>query len=104
MIRRPPRSTLFPYTSLFRSAVRMLLSLAVVLSRGRGLGHIAEDCGASFGYFATQVDIPGRPGRPGGASDEVQSEGVGDVGGRVHAFDLKRGEGVLQPLPGYLSG
>src|SRR5438034_2096168 len=25
MIRRPPRSTLFPYTTLFRSPVRMLL-------------------------------------------------------------------------------
>src|SRR3712207_9307404 len=26
MIRRPPRSTLFPYTTLFRSTVRALLS------------------------------------------------------------------------------
>src|SRR2546430_6100121 len=31
MIRRPPRSTLFPYTTLFRS----LLRLAVLLHRGR---------------------------------------------------------------------
>src|SRR5690554_1881780 len=82
----------------------MLLSLAVVLSRGRGLGHIAEDCGASFGYFATQVDIPGRPGRPGGGSDEVQGEGLGDVGGLVPAFDLKRGAGFHQPLAGVLFG
>src|SRR2546428_6850402 len=28
MIRRPPRSTLFPYTTLFRSATRSLLSCA----------------------------------------------------------------------------
>src|SRR3712207_9394581 len=30
MIRRPPRSTLFPYTTLFRSAMDRLLSLGVV--------------------------------------------------------------------------
>src|SRR3712207_7679875 len=30
MIRRPPRSTLFPYTTLFRSAVGRRLDLAVV--------------------------------------------------------------------------
>src|SRR2546422_5674267 len=28
MIRRPPRSTLFPYTTLFRSTVRQLIALA----------------------------------------------------------------------------
>src|SRR2546425_2496805 len=32
MIRRPPRSTLFPYTTLFRSAVQ----------RGRGVVHVLE--------------------------------------------------------------
>src|SRR3989441_6389045 len=37
MIRRPPRSTLFPYTTLFRSP-------AVVLLRGAGgLGHVVEE-------------------------------------------------------------
>src|SRR3712207_8513490 len=34
MIRRPPRSTLFPYTTLFRSAVR-----------GRGVGQERPDAG-----------------------------------------------------------
>src|SRR2546422_4748799 len=34
MIRRPPRSTLFPYTTLFRSVVRD--------TRGRGLGAAAR--------------------------------------------------------------
>src|SRR3712207_8514522 len=29
MIRRPPRSTLFPYTTLFRSFARKVMSLAV---------------------------------------------------------------------------
>src|SRR2546430_13103693 len=35
MIRRPPRSTLFPYTTLFRSRVRLL-------SRNRGLQPRAD--------------------------------------------------------------
>src|SRR3712207_8544649 len=43
MIRRPPRSTLFPYTTLFRSAARR--------RRGRrmttGTGHIAPEALAS---------------------------------------------------------
>src|SRR2546427_6464965 len=36
MIRRPPRSTLFPYTTLFRSRRRALLELAV---QAKVLGH-----------------------------------------------------------------
>src|SRR5574344_2281160 len=34
MIRRPPRSTLFPYTTLFRSSVIMLKALADRLAEG----------------------------------------------------------------------
>src|SRR5690349_22911780 len=41
MIRRPPRSTLFPYTTLFRSwadcTTRKLLSASMVLERGLGI-------------------------------------------------------------------
>src|SRR5687767_15390270 len=33
MIRRPPRSTLFPYTTLFRSAVQLFRALHVELLR-----------------------------------------------------------------------
>src|SRR5256885_9684545 len=32
MIRRPPRSTLFPYTTLFRSHARAVLALASVIA------------------------------------------------------------------------
>src|SRR3712207_9515274 len=31
MIRRPPRSTLFPYTTLFRSDLRLAMGLALLL-------------------------------------------------------------------------
>src|SRR2546427_10218909 len=34
MIRRPPRSTLFPYTTLFRSGEQLLLALHVVVHPG----------------------------------------------------------------------
>src|SRR5947199_6500043 len=40
MIRRPPRSTLFPYTTLFRSGMQ-LLDMRIVDDRMRG---IAENC------------------------------------------------------------
>src|SRR3712207_7308727 len=41
MIRRPPRSTLFPYTTLFRSAVRLEAEVwrrSTVFVRGSGMG------------------------------------------------------------------
>src|SRR5258708_28687399 len=37
MIRRPPRSTLFPYTTLFRSEERLAR-----LQRNRGIGTVGE--------------------------------------------------------------
>src|SRR5256885_12094351 len=44
MIRRPPRSTLFPYTTLFRSLVALAASLIVSYTRARaeGLGLTAK--------------------------------------------------------------
>src|SRR2546421_6462077 len=49
MIRRPPRSTLFPYTTLFRSVERLAV-------RRRAAGHRPDEPGA-------------RPERPGAAID-----------------------------------
>src|SRR5260370_38275920 len=43
MIRRPPRSTLFPYTTLFRSKERAKFHRAMPVSRGK----VAVVCGAS---------------------------------------------------------
>src|SRR2546425_1558543 len=42
MIRRPPRSTLFPYTTLFRSRV---MRVAGALTAGRGIGETARELG-----------------------------------------------------------
>src|SRR2546422_3458830 len=42
MIRRPPRSTLFPYTTLFRSTGRIYLSVITKERRGEYLGSTVQ--------------------------------------------------------------
>src|SRR2546422_5010458 len=42
MIRRPPRSTLFPYTTLFRSLERLLPTGELVDQGHRGAGGVVE--------------------------------------------------------------
>src|SRR2546430_8663407 len=66
MIRRPPRSTLFPYTTLFRSACR---------SRGRGARPARVD---PPGADAQAVEgAPGSEGRarPGGCAHRARERG-----------------------------
>src|SRR3989449_4211875 len=43
MIRRPPRSTLFPYTTLFRSLDRAREQREKIGTTGRGIGPTYED-------------------------------------------------------------
>src|SRR5437667_12844099 len=45
MIRRPPRSTLFPYTTLFRSL--LISSIAISGPHSFDYGHV-KDCGSSL--------------------------------------------------------
>src|SRR3712207_7227669 len=45
MIRRPPRSTLFPYTTLFRSAVRVVHRVHGDAADGRALALPAHAAG-----------------------------------------------------------
>src|SRR5260370_23606549 len=45
MIRRPPRSTLFPYTTLFRSVMLVLLSTALINLATKSVATLA---GVSF--------------------------------------------------------
>src|SRR2546421_5015493 len=63
MIRRPPRSTLFPYTTLFRS-----------LERAPGIGdrHEARRVGASGEVVIERESLDGAPGLA--AYDEQRSE------------------------------
>src|SRR3712207_7304912 len=56
MIRRPPRSTLFPYTTLFRSG--LLAPTHTVLDFGCGIGRVAEALSGQVG-FIIGTDISG---------------------------------------------
>src|SRR3989442_2055491 len=67
MIRRPPRSTLFPYTTLFRSrqfgrAVRQALDGVQLLRGGGGdcFGFLTGGVGAPLGLLERLAD-PGCP-------------------------------------------
>src|SRR3712207_8530150 len=58
MIRRPPRSTLFPYTTLFRSipaehAIRGLEGVTLLVDNGERTGAILTDV---FGFTETARD------------------------------------------------
>src|SRR2546430_17740642 len=65
MIRRPPRSTLFPYTTLFRSLVELppIHAVGAVAKVDAAVvGQVARRCG-----LRVRLEIAGRPndGRPG---------------------------------------
>src|SRR5258708_21052504 len=46
MIRRPPRSTLFPYTTLFRSEVESIYREALKCESSRRRAFLIEACGS----------------------------------------------------------
>src|SRR5260370_26626911 len=56
MIRRPPRSTLFPYTTLFRSAVKLLGNLARAARRMVLVSDLVRSrSGLIAAFLATRV-------------------------------------------------
>src|SRR3712207_9140043 len=57
MIRRPPRSTLFPYTTLFRSRTREeLLAAATRVFAARGFGGASiDEVAAEAGYTSGAI-------------------------------------------------
>src|SRR2546425_3919722 len=67
MIRRPPRSTLFPYTTLFRSA-----AVRGGARRRDGRAHVA--CGVQHGPGAVRLAHRVRAQRLGDRSEEHTSE------------------------------
>src|SRR3712207_7583082 len=70
MIRRPPRSTLFPYTTLFRSA-RSGLNLRLTLGAHR-------NATLSQRLLHAQGPVAGRGRCPGGGLQEVPDRPAGD--------------------------
>src|SRR2546425_7117106 len=105
MIRRPPRSTLFPYTTLFRSRVAHLVlmqllpavAVADLAAFGAALTEVQRITGGWFAPAQGGVFAPGETGdlverlREAGASGGGQSSWgpavngiVGDEIGRAH--------------------
>src|SRR5258708_7115417 len=76
MIRRPPRSTLFPYTTLFRSEPRMLIQFTLLVFGFIGIAALVIDMGyVSLSRLQMQA-----------AADAAALEGVGQ--GRPAAHDM----------------
>src|SRR3712207_8894849 len=72
MIRRPPRSTLFPYTTLFRSADLLLIP---TVAHRRGIHPGGPACSASSSRVVRAGGLLARPeGVPVSRSEEHTSE------------------------------
>src|SRR2546422_9371766 len=87
MIRRPPRSTLFPYTTLFRSGAA---DRAQALRGWRGGRAVLPEAGTRAAP---------RMGRDGGAALSVGPDGARDRGTRRGAAPVDREPGVHRPEP-----
>src|SRR5260370_20202429 len=73
MIRRPPRSTLFPYTTLFRSdGIRRRVAAVRAAAAGDGGGIRGTDSGRA-GCCARQGHHPSRSERSEEHTSELQS-------------------------------
>src|SRR5258706_10304955 len=77
MIRRPPRSTLFPYTTLFRSdlTARPTASLALYWrSPDSYLVHLLRPpCSTCWHSFSNRAAVVSEPGRSEEHTSELQS-------------------------------
>src|SRR3712207_7427663 len=79
MIRRPPRSTLFPYTTLFRSLVEGVEVVA-------GADHVALVVERDLAQHRVELVLPQRAGH----GVELDRAGLGGrLGERLHGGDRK---------------
>src|SRR5258708_13205159 len=53
MIRRPPRSTLFPYTTLFRSRPRKVIAIVILPLFGKNAERVAMNPSCKHWFIAT---------------------------------------------------
>src|SRR3712207_7519223 len=73
MIRRPPRSTLFPYTTLFRSGRREARLVLVAPAARRDGGRRARRRAHELALVLLRVGVGARPGRSEEHTSELQS-------------------------------
>src|SRR3712207_7130612 len=60
MIRRPPRSTLFPYTTLFRSAGVIALTASAARAQGTGMAFVAPEGERYLGFGERNLPVDHR--------------------------------------------
>src|SRR2546426_4022785 len=88
MIRRPPRSTLFPYTTLFRSLGMLTQSLALVLRTGYSRREVAASKLEALQRLPLRLlgailnDVPSRGGDPHYSHYFPRYQGAGEEKGR----------------------
>src|SRR2546422_10087425 len=103
MIRRPPRSTLFPYTTLFRSlaAAALFRGAGLVVDQRRDAGQLAQ---LSL-HPVELVAVADRHARGPIGSRRVFLRLVGGDDDRLHAFrgELARGYPRVERAVGALS-
>src|SRR3989442_8793326 len=74
MIRRPPRSTLFPYTTLSRSLVHLLSHELLAALDHHGVRELVDEPFESFKAGARDVPLPPAMNDSNGRSEEHTSE------------------------------
>src|SRR5690349_22953619 len=107
MIRRPPRSTLFPYTTLFRSPMNfeehtaksmVLVPAGVPVPRGQLCMTAAEAAmaAACIGPCVIKAQVPaGKRGKAGGiklaaSTEEARKAAAQILGMRIADYDVER--------------
>src|SRR5438034_7397782 len=83
MIRRPPRSTLFPYTTLFRSWVAGFTALQRVNDAPRERAHVGPAVAADLGFVAHAAERHPREAPPQRLRDALAQRCLPDAG-RAH--------------------
>src|SRR2546430_3859532 len=96
MIRRPPRSTLFPYTTLFRSGHRVQQSFFVLGSRPACAMRVLSCCWGNF-LRSTSLGRWNRAGRSEEHTSELQSQS--NLVCRLLLEKKKPHTFTLQPIP-----
>src|SRR2546425_10328346 len=103
MIRRPPRSTLFPYTTLFRSELGIRRLERGLEARRCAPGVRSDVAGVDAGDGEGRVDVRPRVHVLDLGDDEdlaVRAAGVGRGVGLAREREAPRGEASPAPRPG----
>src|SRR2546421_12688471 len=98
MIRRPPRSTLFPYTTLFRSAYSIVIGSKHITLNATGGGFLTASGGIQGDVLATDNNTVGMGDA--GIKSAIQGSNVPNPDEAVPSFVsgamAKAGKGLLE--------